>query len=805
MNAEWVFFPMRSLFRKRWVIFLFASIVVTHFDFELHAQGQTPRKTGKVTLQPPAQATIKTVAAQSSPGELSGGEGGYKLQWPNFPLDLIVLEYEKLTEKKVIVDVNVIGSTMTISTSLSLTKSEAITFIEKSLLLNGYAFVPSGDDTVKLIAIGGGKDPRSEGVPFFTDAEKLPDTDQVVSFVMEFTYIQPVEAAAIFERVIPLHAYGQLTPVEGTSVMLLSENASTIRSMVSLKDKIDVPPTETERKSFQLERADAEVVAEHLNQLLGAQNAINQARTTPTSSRANTIRQGAGAAANRRAVPRTPNAANQGLAGSFHIIAVRRTNRILAIARPLDMVYIESLVEEFDAPASVQTFLKRPLNYISVEEFFPIIADALSRGADDGAGSGGQGRQANSQPRRPTNTSSRSGAGGGTLSGGVSLGEPEDTGSPQSMIVGKTLLISNPEDNSILVSGPPEHLEIVKELLSQMDVKPRQIYLSTVIGQLTIGDDLNYGIDIVRTVDDFQLDQNSFRGAGSFFTRGDTGAAIDPDLLTQVADFPSTAGISVYGKFNDKLSAYISALESTNRFKILSRPSLVTRNNKKAVISVGEQVPVPSQTLTNLNGGGIVNPGSVTSNITFRDVVLKLEIIPLINSDNEVTLQVAQVNDNIVSTIVIGGNEVPVIGTQELTTTVTVPNRDTVLLGGLISESDSESHNGMPWLSRVPIIRHLVGTTQKNVRRQELLIFIQPFIINDDADLAEVHLDMTRRTEISEEGIEFAIPEVKIEREKEKRPWFRWLKKKQSVAGEGAFSQPSYRNTQVPRAIEVVR
>ncbi len=730
----------------------------------------------------------------------------YKLQWPSFPLDLIVVEYEKLTGKKVIVDINVMGTTMTISTSLPLTKTGAITFIEKSLLLNGYAFVPSGNDTVKLIAIGGGKDPRSEGVPFFSDASKLPDTDQVVNFVMEFTYIQPAEAAIIFERVMPLHEYGQLTPVEGTPVLLLSENASTIRRLAELRDKIDVPPSETERKSFQLERADAEVVAEYLNQLLGAQAAITQARVAATPARTTTIRQGAGATPARRApTPLTPSSAKQNLAGSFHVVAVSRTNRIMAIARPLDMVYIESLIEEFDAPAAIQTFLKRTLSYISVQDFFPIIADALSRGVDEGGA--GVGTRGATQSRRNASVNlTRTGGAGGTssLSGGVSLGEPEDQGSPESMVVGKTLLISNPEDNSILVSGPPEHLDIVKELLDQMDIKPRQIYLSTVIGQLTIGDDLNYGIDIVRTVDQFQLDQNSVRGAGSFFTRGDTGAVVDPDLLTQVADLPPTAGLSVYGKFNDKLSAYISALEATNRFKILSRPSLVTRNNRKAVISVGEQVPVPSQTLTNLNGG-IVNPGSVTSNITFKDVDLKLEIIPLINSDNEVTLQVAQINDNIISSIVISGNEIPVIGTQELTTTVTVPNKDTVLLGGLITESESESHNGFPWLIRVPVIKHLVGTTQKEVKQKELLIFIQPFIINTTEDLAQVHLDMARRSELAVEGIEFAIPEVKEERMKGKRRWFDVFKKKKKPEPvTGAFTEPpEYRNPS-PRAVPAI-
>jgi type II secretory pathway component GspD/PulD (secretin) len=87
--------------------------------------------------------------------------------------------------------------------------------------------------------------------------------------------------------------------------------------------------------------------------------------------------------------------------------------------------------------------------------------------------------------------------------------------------------------------------------------------------------------------------------------------------------------------------------------------------------------------------------------------------------------------------VVVSNNEVPVIGTQSLTTQVTVKNRTTVILGGLITEEETNSKTGIPLLSSVPGMGYLFSTTKKNKTRRELIVLIQPLIINSDADLAE--------------------------------------------------------------------
>ena len=122
--------------------------------------------------------------------------------------------------------------------------------------------------------------------------------------------------------------------------------------------------------------------------------------------------------------------------------------------------------------------------------------------------------------------------------------------------------------------------------------------------------------------------------------------------------------------------------------------------------------------------------------------------MPLINSDDEVSLTISQINDNIIGSTNISGNDIPTIGTQELVTKVIVPNKATVLLGGLISEDSRESRAGIPKLINIPLLKHLAGSKSDAVNRQELLIFIEPHIVQDGADMADANYDLIESTEV---------------------------------------------------------
>lgn len=178
-------------------------------------------------------------------------------------------------------------------------------------------------------------------------------------------------------------------------------------------------------------------------------------------------------------------------------------------------------------------------------------------------------------------------------------------------------------------------------------------------------------------------------------------------------------------------------------------------NNQLAVIETGQRIAVPRSTLSSLDTTGNTTNQIVTANIDFEDVVLRISVLPMVNCDGEVTLQIQQRNDDIVGSQLIGGDEIPTIGTQVLGTTVIVKNGGTVLLGGLISEADSKAESGLPLFANLPLIGRVFGSTADRVERQELLIFIQPKIICHDCDYERADGDMLTRTRVGEEAVGF--------------------------------------------------
>jgi type II secretory pathway component GspD/PulD (secretin) len=183
-------------------------------------------------------------------------------------------------------------------------------------------------------------------------------------------------------------------------------------------------------------------------------------------------------------------------------------------------------------------------------------------------------------------------------------------------------------------------------------------------------------------------------------------------------------------------------------------------NNKKAVITSGTLIPVPAQTVQNLNAN---NAGTFTTTIEYRDVVLKLEVVPLINEDGEVNLTIAQINDTVIDTTVIANNTVPIIATEQIVTSVNVRDRNTIVLGGLISETKDNSTSGTPFLSRVPGVGHLFKRTNNSLARKELIIFIQPTVVTSENDMRISSAKEDYRTKIGADVAERFPEDVNIQ------------------------------------------
>ena len=680
-----------------------------------------------------------------------------RLTFPNTSVNEILSLYEVLTDKRLVRDSMLAqGQPLTIVVPGEVPRSEAIRLIEASLLLNGYSFVPVDDKTVKIL--GPSKFPRAEGIPIFATPYMLPATDQVVSYFMKLSYLAPQEAAQLFQTFVsPPKAYTSFTPVPNVQAVLITENVPIIQQLIALQAMVDVPPAQVMTEFVDLKRADAEKVVELLQTLLeerkeGAGTPGQPGGAPQVDAQGQVIQASLGGAG-------AGQFESNLVIGETQIVADPRTNRILVVTRPINFPYIRQLIEQLDAPVPLDSVLERPLQFVASGDVLPVLQDLLSEG-EEGATGGGTPRagadggmvESGSTFGQGMGSESGAGAGGGT-SRPDRIKEPNADVAPESVIVGNTKLIADKSANSIIAIGPPDSRQKVAQLLNMLDVRPRQVYIAAVIGELSLKDEMEFGFNYFLR--NQSKDGNSVGGALLNPVSNANDGFTAPDLITPASlAAGAISGLTLYGTIANSLDYYVRALETTGKFKIISRPVVYTTNNKKAVISSGQRVPYTSSTLTStsITGVGPNQNAGVTANITYLDVLLKLEVLPLINANRDVTLVIVQTNNNVLREETFGsGNKAPVVGAQELTTTVTVPSGGTVVLGGLIIEKTKADDGGLPFLMRLPVLGYIFKQTTRAVERQELLILLQPTVVEDDAETAVASAEERYRTKLGDE------------------------------------------------------
>ncbi|MDB6140394.1 MAG: Type secretion system protein [Verrucomicrobiaceae bacterium] len=718
-------------------------------------------------------------------------------QFPNNSVADLLAFYERLTGMTLVKDTAIFdGSPISLVTTKQVDKAEAIRLVEATLLVNGYAIIadPAGRSAriLPTRAQGAAQLQFSQGVKFYTDPKDIPDGETLVTYFMKLEHITPDEAGQTLANHVGLNVYGRITPVASPPGLLITESATIVRHLIGIRDVIDVAPTNSSlvTKFIKLQYADAPVVAQIVQATLDAQAKDKQTKGLSTIRGQGQERPRAPAPGAPPAAAAAPAAASAGSVSGGHldasgqktstepaaqVIADPRLNQILVVASPEDFTYVSSLIQEFDKPVDVPEPFERKLNYVFSVDVLSSLSDLLkdtSTGISQLPGGGTLNTQANQQPllssssqllagRKSTNTrgatlaTSGAAAASSSDSGSAStvpptsavadqLIPPQEDNAPISILVNKTRIIADPQSNTIFVMGSKEAVDKVSKLLDKLDKKPAQVYLATVIGELTLDKGINFGIDYV----------SKFNGAGKNGGFTSSFIAQQPGLTKSITDvrtnlvtsaFAPAAGFNVYGQISNTVDAYVNALETTSKFKVLSRPTVFALNNKKASITSGSVIPVPSQSITS---PGVNGNGTVTTTVAFRQVVLKLEVVPLINPNNEITLTIAQINDTVTGSQRIEPNDVPIIGTEQIITTVTVPSGHTVVLGGLISETDKRSSSGIPFVSRIPILGNLLKTTNNDATRKELMIFIQPQVVENEPQLTKASLNEDLRSKV---------------------------------------------------------
>ena len=312
------------------------------------------------------------------------------------------------------------------------------------------------------------------------------------------------------------------------------------------------------------------------------------------------------------------------------------------------------------------------------------------------------------------------------------------------------------ENNQLLIMATPGEWDSIVSAIHRLDISPLQVQIEAKILEVTLDGDLQFGVQwwlaglINNTTSGSDSKTGYQYGREPAFDRNFTGNQADRHRSSLGGTSPPSPGGAAglfYSFLNKDFQVALNALQTSGNTKVLSTPSMVVLNNQEAQITVGTQVPVISTSvigIPSVSGTGTTSNGFSNSGIgqaSYISTGVTLDIKPRVNPGGLVYMDVNQEN----STPGNGtsSNPNPPINQRNLQTQVAVQSGETVLLGGMIQDTDSTTKSGVPLLSSIPLIGSLFGNTSKTHHRTELIVLITPRVITNSDDARE----MTREYE----------------------------------------------------------
>jgi general secretion pathway protein D len=295
--------------------------------------------------------------------------------------------------------------------------------------------------------------------------------------------------------------------------------------------------------------------------------------------------------------------------------------------------------------------------------------------------------------------------------------------------VGKVKIIADEPNNSVIIVASAQDYEVILPVIEQLDVMPLQVLIDATVVQVTLTDELKYGI--------------------SWYLREGNSQTLLNSAAT-IAGAVSTGGLSTFYNAGS-VKALLTAEAKLDNVNIISSPSLMVLNNQKARINVGDQVPISTgSTAVPLAGG---TPTFAQSNtIQYKDTGVTLEVTPRVNANGLVIMKLKQIVSNVVQNTLAENKtdtatqqQSPTISKKEIASSVAVADGETIVLGGLISDTVTDNKNGVPFFYQLPIIGSLFGATSKNDTKTELVILITPRVVKSKQDSRVISNEFKRK------------------------------------------------------------
>ncbi len=691
---------------------------------------------------------IQPVAARAddlppSPGDSAphalGPDDLVLMDFQDVELPTLVKFISEITGRNFLLDDKVQGRVSVVSPK-EITVREAYQVFQSVLQVKGFTLVESGPIT-KIIPM---KDAKATHLPL---SKKGQNNDTFVTQIVPLLHIAADAATALLQPLVSRD--GLISAYAPTNSIIVIDTAANISRLMDIITQLDVAGQERTVEVIPLRYAFSGELAAILLDAVEESGSTSKPRRSGSSSVTSV------AAGTRKST-------TAGKSAALKIVPEERSNSIVVIGSPFQIRQVRALINKLDVPlprggGRIQVY---GLRYADAVELVQVLADLLGisvsspvrqalpgRSVTTGGGRFGNGGSSN----QPFGRSVIGGQGAGSLGGLGGRNPPSagtraggqgassaGTGGGAFELEGDVRVTADPATNSLVIAAAPQDYETLRDVIQQLDVPRPQVMVEALIFEITVNKARELGIELqggtsVGDGNGVLLGQTNFKNIGalsSALTTGDTSAlAAVPGLLgalvsQQVIQLPDGTEVPAG-------MAVISALQGSSDINVLSAPNILTSDNEEAEIVVGQNVPFVSSRATNQT-----NLSNTFSQIDRRDVGITLRITPQITQGDSVRLFVFQEVSALVPTseaqvLQLG----PTTSLRSATTTVVVGDGESVAIGGLINDRWTDTEQGVPYLTDIPVLGQLFTFETKTKEKVNLIILLTPRIVQDQKDM----------------------------------------------------------------------
>ena len=625
------------------------------------------------------------------------------------------------------------GRKVTVQTIGRIARDDVFNVLLTILDVNGLTAVKSG--TVYRIIPREGAPQSSIRTVVGSEADPSRASDEFVTQIVTLKYISAQDAVNLLRPFVA--GQGAVSLHRETNLIMITDTMANIRRLLDILKLADVKVALDELQIIPIRNADAQELSVLLNQMF----ATGRLRTAAAAFGLNVpppplpAVPGAPPQLRPPGADLTPSPADQ----APLIVAERRSNSLVIHARKPEMDLILQLVSKLDVDiyGGQRVFIYFVENS-KAKDLAATLDSIYGRSASSGARPAALPGSAGALPPPPISQPAP------VLPRVPGLGGAE---------VGATItdlrFIADEVTNAIIVTTYPRLWKDIEETIKKLDRPARQVLIEVMAAEVTLNDDMKLGIE-------WAVRSGKFTFTNTQNTIGQTNTGTTP--IPPAGDLFRTGALVAPG-FNmfvaaSEFIAALNALASENKVNVLSSPSIMTSENKKAVINVSQSVPIVTSQQVPVSAGG--NTGnSITQAVEYKDAGIILTVTPRIGERGTVALDVKQeVND-------VGANEPPPINSPRFTkreaeTSVVLLNNQTLVLGGLIQTTRTFVKIGIPYLNRIPVLGYLFGSTEERLEKRELLLLITPRVVGTAVDAARVTEQMRNVTPELEQSFRLA-------------------------------------------------